>query len=177
MADVIALAKSGRSSCRGCGRSILRGELRFGEATPNPYAEGDALVWFHLACAACMRPERFGPVLAAEDQPVADLDWLRRTAATGLEFRRLPRLRSAERAPSGSAHCRQCRELIAKGSWRIALQVFEEGRMQPIGTIHAQCVEAYFGTADVMDRIARLSENLGPAEIEEIERCVQPTSS
>jgi len=33
-------ASSGRSKCRGCVRPILRGELRFGERLPNPYADG-----------------------------------------------------------------------------------------------------------------------------------------
>lgn len=173
MPDVIETAKSGRANCRGCGRNIARGDLRFGESLPNPYAEGESLFWFHLVCAACMRPEKFGPALDTCDQPIPEPEWLRQAVSVGLAHPRLPRLVRAERAPSGSAHCRQCRELVSKGSWRLALQLFEEGRMQPIGTIHAQCAEAYLGTTDISDRLARLTDGLDPAELTEIERLIR----
>jgi hypothetical protein len=171
--DVIETAKSGRSNCRGCGRGIARGQLRFGESLPNPYAEGESLFWFHLRCAACMRPEKFGPALETYAEPMVESEWLRQAVDVGLAHPRLARLLRAERAPSGSAHCRQCRELVNKGSWRLALQMFEEGRMQPIGTIHAECAEAYFGTTQVLDRIERLTDGLDPAALAEIERCIQ----
>lgn len=173
MPDVIDTAKSGRSNCRGCGRAIARGELRFGESLPNPYAEGEALFWFHLPCAACMRADKFGPALETCPQPIPEPDWLRQAVSRSIAHQRLARLVRAERAPSGSAHCRACRELVSKGSWRLALQMFEEGRMQPIGTIHAECAEAYFGTTEVVDRIERLTDGLTPAELAEIERCIQ----
>ena len=32
-----------------------RGELRFGERLPNPFAEGEMTVWFHPLCAAYKR--------------------------------------------------------------------------------------------------------------------------
>lgn len=176
MTDVIETAKSGRSSCRGCGTKIPRGELRFGESLPNPYAEGEAQVWFHLICAACMRPEQLEPVLAAYTDSINEREWLQQAIGRGLAHQRLPRLVRAERAPSGSAHCRQCRELIGKGSWRLALQMFEEGRMQPIGTIHAECAQPYFGTADIMDRVERLTQDLNPADLVEIERQIRTAS-
>lgn len=169
MTDVIETARSGRSSCRGCGTKILRGELRFGESLPNPYSEGEAQVWFHLICAACMRPDKLEPVLAAYRDSIDEREWMQRAVGRGLSHQRLTRLARAERAPSGSAHCRQCRDLISKGSWRLALQMFEEGRMQPIGTIHAQCAQSYFGTADIMDRVQRLTPNLSPADLTELE--------
>jgi len=171
--DVIEPAKSGRANCRGCGRKILQGELRFGESLQNPYAEGEALVWYHLVCAACMRPEKFGPALDGYGQPVAEANWLRQAVNAGLAHPRLQRLVRAERAPGGSAHCRHCRELVPKASWRLALQVFEEGRMQPIGTIHAGCAPAYFGTGEIRDRLERLTEGLSPADLAAIERLFQ----
>lgn len=61
---------------------------------------------------------------------------------------------------------------MSKGSWRLGLQMFEEGRMQPIGTIHAECAEAYFGTTEILDRIERLTDGLSPAELAEIKRGV-----
>jgi hypothetical protein len=38
----------------------------------------------------------------------------------------VPRLHGAERAASGRASCRSCRELIGKGEWRLPLVFFEE---------------------------------------------------
>ena len=169
MADVIEPAKSSRAKCRGCGRTIVTGELRFGESLLNPYAEGETLFWYHLTCGACMRPEKLGPALDTSPHPIPGLEWLKGAIETGLAHPRLQRLLRAERAPSGSAHCRHCHELVSKGSWRLALQMFEEGRMQPIGTIHVQCTEAYFGTKDILDRIERLTNGLTPADLAEIE--------
>lgn len=178
--DVIEAAKSGRANCRGCGRNIGRGEWRFGEALPNAYGEGDSLFWFHLECAACMRSEKFGPALDAWDQAIQDREWMQKVIGSGLEHPRLQRLLRAERSPSSAAHCRQCREIIPKGSWRLVLQMFEEGRMQPVGFIHVQCAQAYFETADILDRVARLTEGLGPnelAEIQQLSRTPQPAVS
>lgn len=62
MSNVVEPASSGRSKCRGCGRPILRGEPRFGERLPNPFADGEMTLWFHPVCAACKRPE---PLLQA----------------------------------------------------------------------------------------------------------------
>jgi hypothetical protein len=72
----------------------------------------------------------------------------------------LPRLARAERAPSGRARCRQCHERIDKGTWRLALHLFEEGRFTSIGCIHPSCAHAYFGTARILDRIVRLTASL-----------------
>jgi hypothetical protein len=172
MPDVLEPAKTGRSKCRGCGRSIERGELRFGESVPNPYGEGESVYWYHPVCAACMRPDKLKPALEIPGQPLPELEWLRQTAMVGLAHRRLPRLVRAERASSGSARCRLCRELIGKGSWRLALQMFEEGRMHPIGTIHVECAQAYFGTADILDRIDHLTEALTETDLSELGRAL-----
>ncbi|HEX7668224.1 MAG TPA: hypothetical protein VF395_01505, partial [Polyangiaceae bacterium] len=169
MADVLELASSGRAKCRGCGRAIAKRELRFGESLPNAFGEGDALYWFHPLCAACMRPEKFASVAGGFDGALEDRDWLLRTAEFGAAHRRLPRLGRAERASSGRAHCRQCRELIPKDEFRLALQMFEEGRMSPIGYIHVACAEAYFGTRDILDRVRRLTPDLSDDDAREIE--------
>lgn len=121
-----------------------------------------------------MRPEKFGPALDASDQAIAEHDWLRQAVSAGLAHDRLPRLLRAERAPSGAARCRKCHELVNKGSWRLALQIFETGRMQPIGTIHVACAGAYFGTSEILDRIERLTGGLSPADLAELERQVAP---
>jgi hypothetical protein len=170
--DLIEPSPSGRAKCRGCARAIEKGALRFGESFPNPYAEGEAHHWFHLPCAALMRPEK---LLALADQgspPIPEGDPLRAIAAFGVQHRRLPRLAGVERASSGRAHCRSCRELIAKGDFRIRLQLFEEGRMTPIGTIHVECADPYFGTRDILDRVELLTPDLTEDDKAEITRKV-----
>src|SRR5690606_13784593 len=62
--------------------------------------------------------------------------------------------------------CRLCHDLIEKNALRFALQLFEDGRMTPIGTIHVQCAAAYFGTADLLDRLGRLEAVLPEARDE-----------
>lgn len=163
--DVIQRASSGRAKCRGCGQAIAKGELRFGESLANAYAEGEALYWFHLYCASAMRPEKLLPVLEQSTESIAERDELRHTAELGIAHPRLSRLSKAERAPSGRAHCRCCRELIEKGEWRLSLQIFEESRFAPMGSIHLGCSEAYFGTAQILERIQRLTPGLGDDDV------------
>ena len=119
-------------------------------------------LWFHLTCAAYSRPEAF---LALESDKPASLE---AAARFGIEHRRVPRLHGAERATSGRAHCRSCRELIGKGEWRIALVFFEEYRFNPGGYIHAGCALAYFETVELLDRIRHFSVELATADLAEI---------
>jgi hypothetical protein len=170
--DSIQAAPTGRAKCKGCGNVIAKGELRFGETGPNSFGEGEATTWFHLACAALMRPEKLQPVLETTTEELAERAWLTETTRVGVEHPRLPRLLRAERASSGRAHCRSCRELIAKGDWRFALQTFEEGRPTSIGTIHVSCAEAYFGTADVLSRAQRLTADLSEADVRDLEQAL-----
>jgi hypothetical protein len=135
---------------------------------PNAYAEGEALYWFHLVCAACMRPDKLLPVLEVTEGELPERAWLREAATFGAGHPRLPRLSHAERAASGRGRCRCCHEPVDKGHWRLALQMFEEGRMGPMGTIHVECAQAYFGTIDILDRLQRLTPDLDAASLDEI---------
>jgi hypothetical protein len=175
MAHVIESAASGRAKCRGCERKIEKGELRFGERQPNVFGDGEMTLWFHLLCAAFKRPEPLLETLeqcAAQPQSdapeIADTDLLRAAAEFGIAHRRLPRLNGADRAPTGRARCRSCRELIDKDAWRIGLVYFEEYRFQPSGFIHATCARAYFGTADLIERVRHFSPDLQSRELEEL---------
>jgi hypothetical protein len=164
MPDVIAAAPTARSKCRACGRTIEKGALRFGEAEANPFGEGETQRWFHLECAALKRPERFGPALdAAGDVP--ERDGLRAFVQSGLDHPRLVRIVRAERAPSARAHCRHCRELIEKGALRIALEIWEDGRFSPMGSVHARCAPSYFETRELMPRLERTSPELSPDDL------------
>jgi hypothetical protein len=174
MAHVIEHAPSGRAKCRGCDTRIDSGELRFGERRPNAFGEGEMTLWFHLPCAAYKRPEPFLEMLdgveaadvSADELVVAQA--LRPAAEFGVAHRRVPRLDKVDRAPTGRARCRHCRELIGKDGWRIRLVFFEEHRFQPSGFIHAACAKAYFETSDVLERIRHFNPGLGKAECESI---------
>lgn len=170
MAHVFEPAPSGRSKCRGCGRSIERGELRFGERIPNPFAEGETTLWFHPLCAAYKRPEVVLQALGEAGPSVADREALERAAGTSSSFRRLPRIDGAERAPSGQAKCRSCREPIARGTWRIRLVFYEEGRFSPGGCVHLDCRKAYFETNDILEQLLHFSPALTDGEREELKR-------
>jgi len=166
MPHVIEAASSGRAKCRSCDKAIAKGELRFGERQPNAFGDGEMTLWFHLPCAAYSRPEPFLEVHAAE--PSEEREPLAAAARFGIAHRRVPRLHGAERATSGRAHCRSCRELIAKDEWRLPLVFFEEYRFNPGGYIHANCTQAYFETADLLDRIRHFSPELGESDLAEI---------
>jgi hypothetical protein len=174
MSHVLEPASSGRAKCRGCGGPIARGELRFGERVPNPFGDSETTVWFHPACAAYKRPEPFVEALAAADADLRDRERLQDAARRGLEHPRLPRIDGAERARSGQAHCRHCKEPIERGSWRIRLVYYDEGRFSPGGYVHLGCRGPYFGTDDIVDQVLRFSGDLDDAQREELRRACQP---
>jgi hypothetical protein len=164
-------APSARSKCRGCAQAIARGDLRFGEKLPNPFAEGEMTLWFHPLCAAYKRPEPLLQVLGETTEIVPAIPnrtHLEQTAQAGIAHRRLPRIDGAERAPSGQAKCRNCKEPITKSSWRIRLIFYEEGMFTAGGSIHVDCARTYFETDDIFDRILRFSPGLSDEERNEL---------
>jgi len=169
MPHVIEPAPTGRAKCRGCGERIAAGTLRFGEALPNPFAEGEMTHWFHLDCGAFKRPEPFLEALEARGEPVEDGERLAADARAGLEHRRLPRVNGVERSATGRAQCRSCRESIAQGEWRVPLVYWEEGRFSPSGFIHVRCSRAYFETVDILPRARRFSGELGEDDLRQIQ--------
>ena len=165
------LAPTGRSKCRGCGQAIAKGELRFGEKLPNPFAEGEMIHWFHPACAAYKRPEAMLQALPQATTDVPGREALERAARGSGAHKRVPRIDGAERAPSSQARCRQCHEPIDKGAWRIRLVFYEEGTFNPSGFIHLGCREAYFETSDdILEHVLHFSRALGADDREALER-------
>jgi hypothetical protein len=75
----------------------------------------------------------------------------------------------AEKAPTGQARCRHCRQPIERGSWRIRLVFFEEGRFSPGGFVHLDCRKAYFDT-DILDQVLHFRSALSDGEREELRR-------
>jgi hypothetical protein len=170
MPHVFEHAPSGRAKCRGCGRSIEKGKLRFGERIPNPYAEGETTLWFHPLCAAYKRPEPLLEALEQQKGNVSEPEALERAARGSSAQRRLPRIDGAERAPTGQAKCRHCHEPIPRGEWRIRLVFYEEGRFSPGGFLHLACRSAYFETGDILDSLLHFSPDLNDEERRELVR-------
>lgn len=182
--DVIEPASSGRAKCRGCGEKIAKGELRFGESVQNQFADGNTTIWFHLDCAAHRRPEKLAALIehleanpssaeagvgALPKELTAErLTQLKVAAQLGIEHPRATRIAAVERSPSGRAMCRQCREKIAKGALRVKLQIFQDGRFEPIGFIHLDCHREYFGAAVPFERFERHLGELEPDEVEAV---------
>lgn len=167
MPDVLERAASGRSKCRACGTAIPKGELRFGEEVTNPFTEGLTTIWFHLDCAALRRPEKTRPLLLESEEPVEAKQLLVDEAALAIEHPRLCRIAKLEAAPSGRAHCRQCKEVIDKGALRFALQIFDEGRFNPMGFLHVACRDAYFGAPVAPIRLVRPAADMDPEKLDE----------
>ena len=169
MPHLIEPATTGRAKCRGCGEKIASGELRFGESLPNPFAEGETTHWFHVECGAYKRPEPFLEAIAARSEPLPDGERLSGEAKRGAEHPRVSRVNGAERDPSGRAQCRHCREKIEKGTWRIQLVFWEDGRFTPAGSVHAPCCQGYFETTEIVPRLVRFTPGLTGADLQEIE--------
>jgi ribosomal protein L37AE/L43A len=173
MPHVIERAPTARSKCRGCGQQIASGAMRFGEAVPNPFAEGDTTHWYHLECGAFKRPEAFLAVAETSPEPLEDAERLLAEARLGVAHPRLARVNGAERAASGRAQCRSCRAAIEKGAWRITLVFWEEGRFAAAGYVHPRCGAAYFETGAVMPRVKRFSAGLGEDDLKAVEAELQ----
>jgi len=163
-------AATGRSKCRGCTRPIQRGELRFGERVPNVFGEGETTLWFHPLCAAYKRPQPLLEALAGTTDSVPDREGLERAALASVGHERRQRIDGAERSPSGQAKCRSCHEPIVRGSWRIRLVFYQEGRFAPGGYVHLACRKAYFETDELLDQALHLSPALSDADREELSR-------
>jgi hypothetical protein len=170
MGHVLEPAPTGRAKCRGCGQPIARGEPRFGERLPNPFAEGEMTLWFHPRCAAYKRPEPLLELLAQTPEAPPDRGTLERVARASAAHRRLSRVDGAERARSAQARCRQCKQPIERGAWRIRLVFFEDGRFSPGGFVHLGCREAYFEGHDVLEAMLHFSPGLGDDERAELAR-------
>jgi hypothetical protein len=175
VAHIFEAAKTGRAKCRACAKPVAAGTIRFGERVPNPFADdgGETTHWFHVPCAAFTRPESFLQGLSdhSGEPAIPDRDRWEREAKLGVDHRRLPRVAGANRAASGRAACRACKEPIPKDAWRIALSYYDEGRFAPSGFIHAGCARTYLETphsVDIVERIRHFSPELSDAEAAEI---------
>ena len=130
-------------------------------------------LWFHPPCAAYKRPEPLIQVLGESPVDVPDRTRLDSVARRTLEHRRLPRIDGAERAPTSQAKCRSCHQPIERGTWRIRLVFFQDGRFDPGGFLHVACRQAYFETDDITDQVLHFSADLGDADREELRQALR----
>ncbi len=174
MPDRIEPAPSGRAKCRGCQQKIEKGDLRFGEAIPNPFGDGETLHYYHPRCAALKRPENFENLLQQTEVDVPNRDELAGLAHLGVEHPRLARFARAERAPSGRARCQGCRKLIEKDVLRLVLERIEEGMVSGSGFVHVECAKIYAGTTEsVLARVEDMSPKLDAADFDEVKRLLE----
>ena len=161
-------ATSGRSKCRGCGKLIAKGEVRFGERLPNPFADGEMTIWFHPLCGAYRRPESLKPTLEDADLTSPMRTELDAACTLSLHSHRACRLGEPQRASSGRARCRHCQEPIAKDDWRLPLLFFEEGVFNSSGFIHVRCATGYTDDGDMAPLIAHFARDLTAQERDEV---------
>jgi len=175
MPHIFEQAPSARAKCRGCGEKIASGDWRFGEALPNPFAEGEGWMthWYHLTCGAFRRPEPFLEAIPTAPAELPDRERLEREAQRGVTHRRLPRVSTAERASTARAACRECKEKIEKDAWRISLLYYEDGRFSPSGFVHVGCAAKYFETAEIMPRVKHFSPALSADDLQQIETALR----
>jgi hypothetical protein len=155
---VIEGARSARSRCRTCRRRINKDALRLGILIEGPYGTG--YLWHHLKCAARGQFPRLEEAYGLEawreakapPSKVPTLDELRSYRKEAEERRRKKKqIPYAEIDPSGRARCKQCGELLEKGSTRVVIgRLVEFGsqvRTAPIH-VHPGCVVAGISADD-----------------------------
>ena len=124
-------------------------------------------LWFHPLCAAYKRPEPMLEAIAQSGDAAPDRGALEQAAHATLAKPRLPRIDGAERA-KGQATCRQCREPIPRGEWRIRLVSYDEGQFSPLGFIHLECAKDYFETGAIVEPLMHFSAALPDVEREQL---------
>ncbi len=144
----LEVAPSGRATCKTCNQTIAKGELRLGEEYASQFgADGFAIRWHHLPCAAKKIPDVLREAMASYDGEIPGREALEITMAekpvrkTGTGA-----LPSADLAPTGRAKCMKCQEAIEKGTVRIGVErELDTGAFtqKGAGYLHPHCAEAW----------------------------------
>ncbi|UCF67254.1 MAG: hypothetical protein JSV80_15980, partial [Acidobacteriota bacterium] len=167
---VIEKARSSRSRCKTCRRTIPKDGLRIGLLIEGPYGTG--YLWHHLGCAARRLFDRVEEAyeLKAWEQAKAppgqlpSLDELRKLRDTAEQSRqKRAQLPYVQVAPSGRAKCKHCEQLIDKGALRVVLgrevRFGDQVRVGPIA-VHPRCVAAELQADDCATRAEGLLDAL-----------------
>ena len=167
---VIEGARSGRSRCKTCRRTISKGTLRIGILVEGPYGTG--YMWHHLNCAARRHTQRLVEAYEqeawnnAKEPPtkLPKLDELTKLKDESEERRKKRKpIPHVELAPSGRSSCKQCGELIEKGAPRVVLgKAVEFGGQTRIGplNVHPRCVAEAMQAEDCATEVEGFAEAL-----------------
>ena len=129
-------AKSGRSSCKKCGKSISDGALRMGPLVQSPHFDGKVPLWHHFECCASkaaalvdaaqvdgyfsLRPEhqsQIDTLIASNLKPSSAAKAEDKKAVkASKDLSDVPGEINVEAAKSGRSSCRKCFESIAQGT-------------------------------------------------------------
>ncbi|MBN8614705.1 MAG: hypothetical protein J0L92_29160 [Deltaproteobacteria bacterium] len=162
----LEIAPSGRATCRTCNQTIAKGDLRLGEEYASQFgADGFAVRWHHLPCAAKKIPDVLREAMASYEGDIPGREALETTmnekpvrkSGTGA-------LPSADLAPTGRAKCMKCQEAIEKGTVRIGVErELDTGAFtqKSAGYLHPHCAEAWAdegwesGFADLIEQVKK----------------------
>lgn len=178
-------ARSSRSKCKTCRRTIERGTLRLGILIEGPFGTG--YLWHHVTCAARRQFEKIEEAYELEAwkeakeppakvPPLEELRKLQEEAEKKREERRDPPY--VEVAPSGRSKCKHCGETIEKDSLRVVLgrevAFGRQVRTTPIN-VHPRCVAAELFAEDCgtegdgfADALRANARDISAAQIEEV---------
>lgn len=167
---VIEGARSSRSRCKTCRRTIAKGALRIGVLVEGPYGTG--YMWHHLTCLARRRIDQLEEAYereawrhAKEPPPkLPGLDELRQLREEADKRREEKKeLPYAEIAPSARSKCKQCDRPIEKDALRVVLgREVEFGGQVRVGPIkvHPACVAATLALPDTATKAEGLRQAL-----------------
>jgi poly [ADP-ribose] polymerase len=167
MSHVIESAKSSRASCRGCKKTIQKGELRFGLAVPSAFSDEPQLQWYHLLCGAGAKPAELKDTLAAFSGEVPNRAEVDRAIEEGGKKQKPGKFPYAEHAPSARSRCIVCETPIAKGQLRVAIErQVDTGAFNTVapGYMHPKCAKDSPHGAGLMDALKANSKNLSDAD-------------
>ena len=188
---VIEAAKSNRSKCKTCRKSIEKGVLRIGVLVEGGFY-GPGYMWHHLTCCAKRRMEQVEE--AYEQEAWKNASVVPQKLPTLEELRELKdkaEEKKAERKvfpyvevdPSGRAKCKVCNQPIEKGVLRVVLAkevtFGSQTRSSPFA-VHPKCTVAAFDNPEVVTEPEDLRQQLmvhsglEAAKIDEVMAAVGP---
>ena len=155
-----ATRPSPRASCasaRACRTRSARARSRIGSTRCARRTSGPSRCWRRSRSAATCPSARPSSAPRAQEPRAAPAAAHRRRRALA----------------DGQAKCRQCKEPIEKGSWRIRLVFHEEGVFSPGGFIHLACRQPYFETTDILEQVLHFSPALSAEDRAELEAALR----
>ncbi len=155
---VIEGARSSRSRCKTCRRTIVKGALRLGVLVEGRFGTGH--MWHHLPCAAKRHLDRVEEAYQLEawkeakepPEKVPPLEKLRKLQEAAEEKKKTRKvIPYTEPAPSGRARCKQCEQIIEKDSMRVVVgrdvEFGNQVRVAP-NNVHPKCVSEMLDEPD-----------------------------